>query len=194
MIFQTHIKMHCMFFKLYLRLLRSDTPNAPKTPALSGGWDAETPYNQPTPAAYPNAPSVPAGVPATPFVAPEDTEAEVPSSGSEWATTDIEVKIVQSGARKFREGAFDGVHGVIREKSARQMVVKLGNGETQSIPVEFLEPVRPEKRNSVKFIGGDYKDGIGTLISMDGEDGVVKLQNGSEFKVVPMKFLGKYVP
>jgi transcription elongation factor SPT5 len=101
---------------------------------------------------------------------------------------------VKYGNRDFKDGSLDGVHGIIRElQASRQMLVKLNNGETCSVPIDFLQPVRPEKRHMVKILDGDSKDKIGSLISVDGADGVVKLLNGSEFKVMPMSILAKYV-
>lgn len=94
---------------------------------------------------------------------------------------------------KFRDGTFDTVHGLIKDiESSHQIIVKLYNGETVTIPSEFLTPVPPEKKDSVKIIGGEYKNQIGSLISVDGLDGVVKL--GVEFKVMSMKLLAKHVP
>ena len=167
----------------------SDTPNNPKTPAMVGSWDAHTPYNQATPG--PSYPSMTSVAPETPFVSNYD-ESQVPESS--WVTTDIEVKVIPYSGTKYKDGMFDGLHGVIKTlESLVQVHVRLFNGDSMSIPTHFLEIVRPERRNMVKVIQGEFKNQIGSLISVDGSDGVVKLQAGSEFKVMPMNLLAKHV-
>ena len=110
-----------------------------------------------------------------------------------WATTNIEVQVVSSNGQKFRDGIHDSVHGVIRELEApTQVVVKLFNGETAVIPLQFLETVPPQRRDRVKIIGGENKNEIGLFLSTTTQDAVVKLPS-SELKVIPMKWIAKYV-
>lgn len=153
----------------------ADTPNSS---AQSGGWGGE-----PTP-----------GSAASPTTA---DEAQVPSEELDWITTDIEVKVVPYGNQKFKEGQFDTVTGIIKRIDGPGLaLVKLANGEAPlTIPADFLEPVAPEKRDAVKIIGGEHREEIGSLIGVDGSDGIVKLTVGAAgFKVMPMKDLAKHVP
>jgi hypothetical protein len=110
-----------------------------------------------------------------------------------WATTNIEVQVVSSNGQKFSDGIHDSVHGVIRElETPTRVVVKLFNGETVTIPLQFLKTVPPQKRDRVKIISGENKNEIGSFLSTSNEDAVVKLPS-SALKVIPMKSIAKYV-
>jgi transcription elongation factor SPT5 len=52
--------------------------------------------------------------------------------------------------------------------------------KTINISLDFLEPVLPQKGDKVMIIYGDDKGSIGLLLSIDGTDGVVKLENRPE--------------
>jgi transcription elongation factor SPT5 len=144
-------------------------------------------------------PSVPISA-ATPFVANDDSQ--VPgtspyvanSLGSlhDWITTDIEIKV----GSKVSDETLDGIHGVIKEvdHATEKVTVKLYNGVTSTLSAECLELVPPERRDHVKIVGGEYRNLLGVLISVDGSDGVVKLSEGSEIKVLSMSILAKHKP
>jgi transcription elongation factor SPT5 len=52
--------------------------------------------------------------------------------------------------------------------------------KTINISLEYLEPVVPQKGDKVMIIHGDDKGSIGLLLSIDGAEGVVKLENRPE--------------
>ncbi len=52
--------------------------------------------------------------------------------------------------------------------------------KTINIGLDFLEPVMPSKGDKVMIIHGDDKGSVGLLLSIDGPDGVVKLENRPE--------------
>lgn len=144
-------------------------------------------------------PSVPISA-ATPFVANDDSQvpgilrAFIMSIGSlhDWITTDIEVKVGSNAS----DEALDGIHGVIKEvdNASEKVTVKLYNGVTSTLSPDCLELVPPERRDQVKIVGGEYRNLLGVLISVDGSDGVVKLSEGSEIKVLSMSILAKHKP
>ncbi len=52
--------------------------------------------------------------------------------------------------------------------------------KTINISLDYLEPVIPQKGDKVMIINGDEKGLTGLLLSIDGADGVVKLENRPE--------------
>lgn len=110
----------------------------------------------------------------------------------DWITIDIEIKVNS----KASDESLDGIHGVIKEidRESEQVVVKLYNGDTSTLSADCLELVPPERRDVVKIVGGEYRNQLGVLISVDGLDGVVKLSEGSEIKVLSMAILAKHKP
>jgi transcription elongation factor SPT5 len=52
--------------------------------------------------------------------------------------------------------------------------------KTINISLDYLEPVLPQKGDKVMIIYGDDKGSTGLLLSIDGADGVVKLENRPE--------------
>ena len=108
----------------------------------------------------------------------------------DWITTDIEIKVSSS----VGDESLEGIHGVIKEidQSSGKVTVKLYNGDTSMLACSCLELVPPERRDVVKIVGGEYRGQLGVLISVDGLDGVVKLSEGSEIKVLAMAILAKH--
>jgi transcription elongation factor SPT5 len=52
--------------------------------------------------------------------------------------------------------------------------------KTINISMEYLEPVLPQKGDRIMIIHGDDKGSTGLLLSIDGSDGVIKLDNRPE--------------
>lgn len=58
--------------------------------------------------------------------------------------------------------------------------VRLKSGESISIPTEFLSPVPPaDKKQEFIVIAGTHRERKGTLLSIDGELGIVRLEGDS---------------
>lgn len=56
---------------------------------------------------------------------------------------------------------------------------------------EHLEPVIPSLNDRVKAILGDRRDIVGTLINIDGQEGIVNLEGGA-IQMIQLRFLCKY--
>ena len=54
---------------------------------------------------------------------------------------------------------------------------------------EYLDPVQPKYHDAVKVIVGEDREAVGELLSIDSQEGVVKI--GADFKLLPMAFLCK---
>lgn len=166
------------------------TPGAfPATPA-----NAITPYPNMT-TVNPTTPGLTPGVyPQTPAVLGGNDYA-VPSSSStslraNWITTNIEV-VVQSN-RRFASGGSDGHHGVIKSIDGVRAQIYLDSGESVLVPEEFLVPVVPQKKESFKVLSGEERGKIGNLLSIDGHEGVVKLEGVEDILMMDMNTLAKY--
>ena len=114
----------------------------------------------------------------------------------DWLTIDIEVLIKPSRTgSSFKDGSLDGLKALIRgvESSRTARVIVLTTRNFESIPIDSLEPVPPEKRGALKVVTGEYKAQIGTLIGIDDKDGIVQLNNSSgEIKLIPFQLLASY--
>ncbi|XP_074666244.1 transcription elongation factor SPT5-like isoform X2 [Strix aluco] len=93
----------------------------------------------------------------------------IEQSSSDWVTTDIQVK--------------DGICFVYLYDSEKVV----------SISSEHLEPVTPTRRNKVKVILGEDREATGILLSIDGEEGVVRMDLEEQFKILNLRSLGKLV-
>ncbi|EDM07905.1 suppressor of Ty 5 homolog (S. cerevisiae), isoform CRA_c [Rattus norvegicus] len=61
-----------------------------------------------------------------------------------------------------------------------------------SISSEHLEPITPTKNNKVKVILGEDREATGVLLSIDGEDGIIRMDlEDQQIKILNLRFLGK---
>ncbi|CAM9321475.1 unnamed protein product [Lampetra planeri] len=97
-------------------------------------------------------------------------------AGSDWVTTDILVRVKDS----FMD--LMGQTGVIRSVTESEKVV--------SISSDHLEPVTPTKNNKVKVILGEDREATGILLSIDGDDGIVRMELDNQLKILNLRFLG----
>jgi len=65
-------------------------------------------------------------------------------------------------------------------------------GAPITVPISNLEPVMPGKNDSAKVLRGDLKDSIGTLLNIDGLDGIIKIK--SDLHILLLKNLCKSQP
>lgn len=85
-----------------------------------------------------------------------------------------------------------GQVGVIRGVTPGMSSVFLPDEDrTVSIPPEHLQPVVPVRGNKVKVIMGDDRESTGTLLAIDTQEGVVKLDQSGDVKMLQMKYLCK---
>ncbi|RUP43415.1 hypothetical protein BC936DRAFT_137214 [Jimgerdemannia flammicorona] len=191
-------------------------PNTAPTPApqhltahavapTPGPMSAPTPgpLSAPTPGHF--FPSTPGAMhfPQTPFVSGGGEYSVVEERANEvedWPMHDIEVRVIRHRrtGTSYQGGAHDGHTGqVLRvDNSRRTCRVQLLGGQLsvlESIGWDYLEPVRPGKKENVKVITGEFRGQLGQLFGTDNHDGIVKLKEASEFKIMGMVHLAKYV-
>jgi transcription elongation factor SPT5 len=71
-----------------------------------------------------------------------------------------------------------GAHGVIKSIHGSQCSLHIRElDKTINISLDYLEPILPQKGDRVMIVHGDDKGSTGYLLSIDGVEGVVKLDN-----------------
>ncbi|KAK2511765.1 hypothetical protein Q9966_016561 [Columba livia] len=112
----------------------------------------------------------------------------IEQNSSDWVTTDIQVKVKDT----YLDSQAVGQTGVIRSVTGGMCSVYLKDSEkVVSISSEHLEPVTPTKSNKVKVILGEDREATGILLSIDGEDGIVRMDLEEQLKILNLRFLGK---
>ncbi|XP_071795435.1 transcription elongation factor SPT5-like [Asterias amurensis] len=152
----------------------------------------------PSPSSYQATPS-PVGFPMTPGApSPLGFNPQTPggiggtdSGLTEWQSTDIEVKIMS-----HEDKALVQKTAVIRSITGRMCSVFLPDEErVVNVPSQDLKAITPSKMDRVKVIDGENRDHTGVLISIDGDDGIVKMDAGvgqhADFKILNLPLLAK---
>lgn len=166
---------------------RDTTPtyaNAPSPymPATPGGQPPMTPSS-----AY--LPGTPGGQPMTPGGGGLDMMSPVVGGDNDgpWFLPDILVNVRRSGD--------DAVVGVIREVlldgACRVALGASGNGDTITANPNEIEVVVPRKSDKIKIMGGAQRGATGKLIGVDGTDGIVKVDDTLDVKILDMVILAK---
>lgn len=68
-----------------------------------------------------------------------------------------------------------------------------GNGESVNAVPGEVEAVVPRKSDKIKIMGGAYRGATGKLIGIDGTDGIVKLDDSLDVKILDMVILAKLI-
>lgn len=155
---------------------------SPYLPSTPGGQPPMTPSS-----AY--LPGTPGGQPMTPGGGGLDMMSPVVGGDNEgpWFLPDILVNV--------RRSSEDIAVGVIREVlpdgSCRIVLGSSGNGETVTAHSTEIEIVVPRKNDKIKIMGGAQRGATGKLIGVDGTDGIVKVDDTLDVKILDMEILAK---
>ncbi|KAI3768812.1 hypothetical protein L2E82_19647 [Cichorium intybus] len=166
---------------------RDNTPtyaNAPSPylPSTPGGQPPMTPSS-----AF--LPGTPGGQPMTPGGGGLDIMSPVVGGDNDgpWFLPDILVNVRRSGD--------DASIGVIREVlldgACRVALGTSGNGEVITANPNEIEVVVPRKSDKIKIMGGAQRGATGKLIGVDGTDGIVKVDDTLDVKILDMVILAK---
>uniref|UniRef100_A0A1J3FXK4 Transcription elongation factor SPT5 n=1 Tax=Noccaea caerulescens TaxID=107243 RepID=A0A1J3FXK4_NOCCA len=147
-----------------------------------------TPGQPMTPSSISYLPGTPGGQPMTPGTGLDVMSPVIGGDAEAWFMPDILVDIHKAGE--------DSDVGVIRDVTDGTCKVSLGSsgeGDTiMAIPSE-LEIVPPRKNDRVKIVGGQFRGSIGKLIGIDGSDGIVKIEDNLDVKILDLAILAKFV-
>ncbi|KAI4307181.1 hypothetical protein L6164_030396 [Bauhinia variegata] len=152
-----------------------------------------TPGGQPmTPNSASYLPGTPGGQPMTPGTAGLDMMSPVIGGESEgpWFIPDILVNVRRSG----EESDVGIVREVLPDGSCRVVLGSTGNGETITALPSEMEAVVPRKSDKVKIMGGAMRGVTGKLIGVDGTDGIVKVDDTLDVKILDLVILAKLAP
>ncbi|XP_020235958.1 putative transcription elongation factor SPT5 homolog 1 [Cajanus cajan] len=148
-----------------------------------------TPGGQPmTPSSASYLPGTPGGQPMTPGTGGMDMMSPVLGGDHEgpWFMPDILVNVHRAGDESI---------GVIREVlpdgSYKVGLGSSGNGETITGLPNEIEAVVPRKSDKIKIMGGALRGATGKLIGVDGTDGIVKVDDTLDVKILDLVILAK---
>lgn len=79
----------------------------------------------------------------------------------------------------------------LQDGSCRVALGSSGNGETITVFPNEIDAVVPRKSDKIKIMGGAYRGATGKLIGIDGTDGIVKLDDTLDVKILDMVILAK---
>lgn len=149
-----------------------------------------TPDPEPmTPSTASYLPGTPGGQPMTPGNVGLDIMS--PTIGGEgegnWFVPDILVKV----CRLDEDSHVAVVKEVLADGSCKVALGISGAGETITAYPADLETVKPKKSDKIKIMSGSLRGLTGKLIGVDGSDGIVKLDDTLEVKILDLVILAK---
>ncbi|PRQ24879.1 putative translation protein SH3 [Rosa chinensis] len=166
------------------------------TPRDSTGYaNAPSPYLPSTPGGQPMTPNsasylpgTPGGQPMTPGTGGLDMMSPVIGGDNEgpWFMPDILVNVRNSG-----EETTGIVREVLLDGSCRVALGSGGNGDTVTVLPNEMEVVVPRKNDKIKIMGGSLRGATGKLIGVDGTDGIVKVDDTLDVKILDLAILSK---
>ncbi|CAD6337286.1 unnamed protein product [Miscanthus lutarioriparius] len=148
-----------------------------------------TPVGQPmTPNSAAYLPGTPGGQPMTPGNVGMDLMSPIIGGEGDgtWLLPDVLVNVLRGG---------DDGPGVVRELlgdgSCRVALGSSGNGDMVTVLPNEIEVIRPKKSDRIKILNGNFRGYTGKLIGIDGSDGIVRLDDTYEVKILDMVILAK---
>ncbi|KAG9456809.1 hypothetical protein H6P81_001317 [Aristolochia fimbriata] len=169
------------------------------TPRENSYASAPSPYLPSTPGVQPMTPSsasylpgTPGGQPMTPGNVGLDVMSPIIGSDGEgnMLLPDILVNVCRSGE--------DSLIGVVKEVfsdgSCKVALGSSGNGDTVTVLPSEVEMVVPKKSDKIKIMSGAQRGATGKLIGIDGTDGIVKVDDTLDVKILDMDILAKLAP
>ncbi|KAK6114992.1 hypothetical protein DH2020_007261 [Rehmannia glutinosa] len=156
---------------------------SPYLPSTPGGQPPMTPSS-----AY--LPGTPGGQPMTPGSGGLDMSPVVGADNEgPWLLPDILVSVRRSG----EESSTGVIKEVLPDGSCKIALGSSGNGETVTALQSEIEIVAPRKAEKIKIMGGAHRGATGKLIGIDGTDGIVKVDDTLDVKILDMVILAKLV-
>ncbi|KAF3508382.1 hypothetical protein F2Q69_00001612 [Brassica cretica] len=171
------------------------------------GWDSSTPgrsysdagtprdanvpspYQPMTPSSASYLPNTPGGQPMTPGADLDVKSPDIGGDAETWLMPGILVNVHKAGL------GGDSNVGVIRDVlpdgSCLVALGDRGEGETVMAVQREVRLVCPRKNERVKVVGGKHRGSLAKLIGLDGSDGIVKLDDTLDVKILDLGLLAK---
>lgn len=80
---------------------------------------------------------------------------------------------------------------MLQDGSCRVTLASGGSGETVTVLPNEMEVVVPRKNDKIKIMGGSLRGATGKLIGVDGTDGIVKVDDTLDVKILDLAILSK---
>lgn len=80
---------------------------------------------------------------------------------------------------------------MVQDGSCRVVIGSSGNGETITALPNEMEAVVPRKNDKIKIMGGSLRGVTGKLIGVDGTDGIVKVDDTLDVKILDLAILSE---
>ena len=93
----------------------------------------------------------------------------------------IQVRLIASGK----------VGTITDSKSAPSYAVDVGGGVVEHVTRDEFSIVAPLKKDKLLIIKGDHRGATGSLIGIDGTDGIVKMTSNSDIKILDLECCAK---
>ncbi|XP_051139431.1 putative transcription elongation factor SPT5 homolog 1 [Andrographis paniculata] len=154
---------------------------SPYLPSTPGGQPPMTPSS-----AY--LPGTPGGQPMTPGSGGLDMMSPVVDNEGPWLLPDVLVNLHKPG-----EDSVGVVREVLPDGTCKVALGSSGNGEIVTALPGEVEVVVPRKTDKIKIMGGGHRGATGKLIGVDGTDGIVKIDDTLDVKILDMNILAKLV-
>ncbi|XP_017981450.1 PREDICTED: putative transcription elongation factor SPT5 homolog 1 [Theobroma cacao] len=157
--------------------------------------NAPSPYMPSTPSGQPMTPSsgsyipgTPGGQPMTPGTGGLDIMSPVIGTDNEgpWFMPDILVNVRKSG-----DETLGVIQEVLPDGSCKVALGSNGSGDTVIALPSEMEIVAPRKSDKIKIMGGSLRGVTGKLIGVDGTDGIVRIDDSLDVKILDLVILAK---
>ncbi|KAL4332541.1 hypothetical protein GQ457_07G022580 [Hibiscus cannabinus] len=157
--------------------------------------NAPSPYMPSTPSGQPMTPNsgsyipgTPGGQPMTPGTGGLDVMSPVIGADNEgpWFMPDILVNVHKSG-----DETLGVIQEVLQDESCKVGLGSHGNGDTVIVMPSEMEIVPPRKSDKIKIMGGSLRGVTGKLIGVDGTDGIVRIDDSLDVKILDLVILAK---
>ncbi|MBA0566213.1 hypothetical protein Golob_011052, partial [Gossypium lobatum] len=157
--------------------------------------NAPSPYMPSTPSGQPMTPSsgfyipgTPGGQPMTPGTGGLDIMSPVIGADNEgpWFMPDILVNVHKSG-----DETLGIIQEVLQDGSCKVGLGLNGSGDTIIVMPSEMEIVPPRKSDKIKIMGGSLRGVTGKLIGVDGTDGIVRIDDSLDVKILDLVMLAK---
>ncbi|KAA3453757.1 Global transcription factor group A2 isoform 1 [Gossypium australe] len=157
--------------------------------------NAPSPYMPSTPSGQPMTPSsgsyipgTPGGQPMTPGTGGLDIMSPVIGADNEgpWFMPDILVNVHKSG-----DETLGIIQEVLQDGSCKVGLGSNGSGDTIIVMPSEMEIVPPRKSDKIKIMGGSLRGVTGKLIGVDGTDGIVRIDDSLDVKILDLVMLAK---
>ncbi|KAL1831157.1 hypothetical protein ACET3Z_000808 [Daucus carota] len=155
---------------------------SPYLPSTPGGQPPMTPSS-----AY--LPGTPGGQPMTPGGGGLNLLS--PVLGGDQEGPRILPNILVNVRRLANETSLGVVRELLSDGSCKVVLGPSGSGEAVTVFPDEVEVVVPRKSDKIKIMGGIHQGATGKLIGVDGTDGIVKLDDNLEVKILDMANLAK---